>query len=95
MQHCISLQGFESEVAIEAHGLLADLLLSKEALPSDTHQKLRRIKDILAPRIDRILSRPKVHIGVYVCACVCMCMYVCMYVSPSCRKVCFAVQIHP
>ena len=57
------LQGYENEVAVEAHGLLADLLLSKEALPPTTHQKLRRIKDILAPRIDRILSRPKVSTG--------------------------------
>lgn len=50
-------------MASEARGLLTELLFHKDSLPSDTHLKLRRIKDILAPRIDRILSHPRVHVG--------------------------------
>lgn len=37
----------------EAHGLIADLLMCEGSLSHDTHQKLRRIKDILAPRYER------------------------------------------
>lgn len=56
-------KGFDTEVVNEAHGLLTELLFNKETLPNDTHQKLRRIKDILAPRIERMLSHTPVHVG--------------------------------
>ena len=79
-------------MAMEAHGLLADLLLSKEELPSGTHQKLRRIKDILAPKIDKMLARPRVQIGMcsrmYVCAFSCIYMYVCVFLMYVCVYFC-------
>lgn len=47
----------------EAHGLLTELLFAKDSLPSETQQKLKRIKDILAPRIERTLSHTSLHVG--------------------------------
>ena len=55
-------QGFDTEVVNEAHGLLTELLFNKDALSSDAHQKLKRVKDILAPRME-VLSHAPMHVG--------------------------------
>ena len=52
----------DSEVASEVRGILTELLFHKDSLASETYQKLRRIKDILSPRTDRV-SHTRVHVG--------------------------------
>ena len=64
--HILSLsrspQFGDSDAITEAHGLVGDLLISKESLPDSTHQKLKRVRELLAPRLDKLAS-PRVHVG--------------------------------
>ena len=50
------LTGVDSEVINEAHGLISDLLMLKESLNDNTRQKLRKIRELLAPKIDKTVA---------------------------------------
>ena len=47
----------------EAHGLITDLLLGEGTLSRETHQKLRMIKEILAPRFEKTPAHPHIIFG--------------------------------
>ena len=42
--------------------MVGDLLIGKESLPDSTNQKLKRVRELLAPRLDKLAS-PRVHVG--------------------------------
>ena len=62
----------DSDAITEAHGMVADLLMSKDSVNDVTHQKLKRVRELLAPRLDKTVTlSPKVYVGV-LCVCVCV-----------------------
>ena len=55
--------GVDADVINEAHGLIGDLLL-KESLTEDANHKLKRVKELLAPRDTRHISyTPRMIVG--------------------------------
>ena len=47
---------YENELITEAHGLISDLLLTKETLNNDTLTKLKKIRELLNPKMERVAS---------------------------------------
>ena len=77
-------QGMDSEVASEARGLLTELLFHKDSLSNDMHLKLRRIKEILSPRPERVSSRVRVGEWLLHCCCYCACGRHCFGMGSLC-----------
>ena len=56
----------DTDAITEAHGLVADLLITKESLDDVAQQKLKRVRELLAPRLDKMVTlSPKVYVGKY------------------------------
>lgn len=52
----------DTDVVNEAHGLIGDLLLN-EAFPDHTKHKLARVKELLAPKVNRQIYTSRMIIG--------------------------------
>ena len=55
--------GIDMDVVTEAHGLIGDLLLN-EAYSDNTRDQLRRVRELLAPKVNKqIQYGPRTFIG--------------------------------